>query len=112
MSPTLEALGLQLETICLGQGQVEPVGEALLAGVLDHGREAPALVTVLSRGGLAPLPGPAGGLGQMAAAISVAARQCQVIVLTCTPGRFAGVGAASVVRLGSSEAREDPSLTA
>ena len=51
-------------------------------------------------------------LGQMAAAISVAARQCQVIVLTCTPGRFAGVGAASVVRLGSSEAREDPSLTA
>lgn len=38
-------------------------------------------------------------LNQMAAAISVAARHCQVIVLTCTPGRFAGVGAASVIRL-------------
>lgn len=55
-------------------------------------------------------------LAQMAAAISVASRQCQVIVLTCTPGRFAGVGAATVVRLqpGGPAADEPrgPSLTA
>lgn len=40
-----------------------------------------------------------GRLSQMAAAISVAGRNCQVVVLTCTPGRFAGVGEAHVVRL-------------
>ncbi|MEO6627514.1 MAG: hypothetical protein ABIP03_02990, partial [Aquihabitans sp.] len=38
-------------------------------------------------------------LKQMAAAIAVAAADCQVIVLTCTPGRFASVGNATVVRL-------------
>lgn len=38
-------------------------------------------------------------LTQMAAAIALAGRQCQVIVLTCTPGRFAGIGDAHVVRL-------------
>lgn len=51
-------------------------------------------------------------LAQMAAAISVAARQCQVIVLTCTPGRFAGVGAAAVVRLNAPEAPPDASMSA
>lgn len=40
-----------------------------------------------------------GRLTQMAAAISLAARTCQVIVFTCTPGRYAGVGNATVVRL-------------
>lgn len=38
-------------------------------------------------------------LTQMAAAVGVAGRSCQIIVLTCTPGRFAHVGAATVVRL-------------
>lgn len=40
-----------------------------------------------------------GRLSQMGAAIGVASRSCQVIVLTCTPGRYAGVGAATTVRL-------------
>lgn len=56
-----------------------------------------------------------GRLAQMAAAVGVAARQCQVVILTCTPGRFAGVGAASVVRLepqGPDEDAGDPSLSA
>lgn len=38
-------------------------------------------------------------LAQMAAAIGVAGRHSQIILLTCTPGRFAHVGAATVVRL-------------
>ena len=38
-------------------------------------------------------------LTQMAAAIGVAGRSCQIVLLTCTPGRFAHVGAATVVRL-------------
>ncbi|MBO0691319.1 MAG: AAA family ATPase [Acidimicrobiaceae bacterium] len=38
-------------------------------------------------------------LDRMGAAINVAARDCQVIVLTCTPGRYAGVGNADVIEL-------------
>jgi AAA ATPase domain len=38
-------------------------------------------------------------LDRMGAAIAVAARDCQVIVLTCTPGRYAGVGNADVIAL-------------
>lgn len=38
-------------------------------------------------------------LQAMGAAIAFAGRQCQVIVLTCTPGRYAHVGNAEVVRL-------------
>jgi len=38
-------------------------------------------------------------LAQMAAAIGLAGRTCQVVLLTCTPGRFANVGAATTVRL-------------
>jgi hypothetical protein len=37
----------------------------------------------------------------MGAAISKAGRSCQIIVLTCTPGRYASVGAAKVVQLAS-----------
>jgi hypothetical protein len=37
----------------------------------------------------------------MGAAISKAGRSCQIIVLTCTPGRYASVGDASVVQLAS-----------
>ncbi|MCB0951729.1 MAG: hypothetical protein KDB13_03150, partial [Microthrixaceae bacterium] len=35
----------------------------------------------------------------MAAVLSTAAKNCQVIVLTCTPGRYESVGNARVVRL-------------
>ena len=38
-------------------------------------------------------------LQAMGAAIAAASRDCQVIVLTCTPGRYAHVGNAEVVRL-------------
>jgi uncharacterized protein YhaN len=37
----------------------------------------------------------------MGAAISKAGRSCQIIVLTCTPGRYASVGDATVVQLAS-----------
>jgi uncharacterized protein YhaN len=40
-------------------------------------------------------------LETMGAAISKAGRSCQIIVLTCTPGRYASVGDASVVQLAS-----------
>lgn len=43
-------------------------------------------------------------LDGMGAAISVAGRDCQVIVLTCTPGRYASVGEASVVPLRATSA--------
>jgi hypothetical protein len=35
----------------------------------------------------------------MGAVISKAGRSCQIIVLTCTPGRYASVGEANVVQL-------------
>jgi AAA domain len=38
-------------------------------------------------------------LDRMGAAIALAGRDCQVIVLTCTPGRYANVGTATVIRL-------------
>lgn len=38
-------------------------------------------------------------LQTMGAAIAAAGHECQVIVLTCTPGRYAHVGSAQVVRL-------------
>ena len=38
-------------------------------------------------------------LALMGAAIAAAGRECQVIVLTCTPGRYAHVGNATVVSL-------------
>jgi len=51
-------------------------------------------------------------LTQMAAAIGVAGRSCQVILLTCTPGRFAHVGAAAVVRLPGARATPAPTVDA
>lgn len=41
-----------------------------------------------------------GRLEALGAALSVAGRDCQVIVLTCEPGRYRGVGGAKVVQLG------------
>ena len=38
-------------------------------------------------------------LQRMGAAITAAGKQCQVIVLTCTPGRYSHVGSAKVVSL-------------
>lgn len=38
-------------------------------------------------------------LERMGAAISMAGRTCQIIVLTCTPGRYGSVGSAEIVRL-------------
>ncbi len=38
-------------------------------------------------------------LDRMGAVISMAGRSCQIIVLTCTPGRYASVGNATVVQL-------------
>lgn len=38
-------------------------------------------------------------LARMGAAIGAAGRQCQIIILTCTPGRYARVGNAGVIRL-------------
>jgi uncharacterized protein YhaN len=40
-------------------------------------------------------------LERMGAAISKAGRSCQIIVLTCTPGRYVSVGDAEVVQLAS-----------
>lgn len=41
-------------------------------------------------------------LKRIGAALAVAGRDCQVIVLTCEPGRYRGVGGAKVVALGQS----------
>ena len=40
-----------------------------------------------------------GRLQKMGAAIASAGKHCQIVVLTCTPGRYAAVGNAQVVRL-------------
>jgi len=42
-------------------------------------------------------------LDTMGATIGVAGRDCQVIVLTCSPDRYASVGGATVVRLGTAD---------
>lgn len=41
-------------------------------------------------------------LQRMGAAINAAGSDCQVIILTCTPGRYAHIGNATVVRLPTS----------
>ena len=38
-------------------------------------------------------------LERMGAAIAAAGGQCQVIILTCTPGRYAHIGNATTIRL-------------
>lgn len=38
-------------------------------------------------------------LERMGATIAAAGRECQIIVLTCTPGRYASVGTATVIKL-------------
>ena len=38
-------------------------------------------------------------LQSMGAAIATAGQQCQVVILTCTPGRYSYVGNATVVNL-------------
>jgi hypothetical protein len=53
-----------------------------------------------------------GRLDGMGAAISMAGRDCQVIVLTCTPGRYGSVGQATVVHLPSSGSSEAVALEA
>ena len=50
-------------------------------------------------------------LQTMGAAIATAGKQCQIVVLTCTPGRYSHVGNAKVVSLfPSTLARSNPSL--
>ncbi|MEM6936367.1 MAG: hypothetical protein AAF552_07900, partial [Pseudomonadota bacterium] len=39
-------------------------------------------------------------LKSMGAAFAAAGRSCQVIVLTCTPGRYQNVGGAELIKLG------------
>ena len=46
-------------------------------------------------------------LQRMGAAIAAAGDGCQVIILTCTPGRYAHVGSAKVVQLPSSPSSEE-----
>jgi len=47
-------------------------------------------------------------LETMGAAIAAAGRECQVIILTCTPDRFMHVGSAEIIRLSSDKALEHP----
>jgi len=49
-------------------------------------------------------------LERLGAALSVAGRQGQVIVLTCTPDRYRHVGSATVIRLGAAEDEAGPEL--
>ncbi|MCK6460385.1 MAG: hypothetical protein L6Q95_10885, partial [Planctomycetes bacterium] len=42
-------------------------------------------------------------LKAMAEVLALAGDRCQVVVLTCTPGRFSGIGGAHRVRLGAAE---------
>ena len=47
-------------------------------------------------------------LGAMGAIIAVAGRGCQVIVLTCTPGRYSSIGDAKIVRLSATGGHSPP----
>ena len=49
-------------------------------------------------------------LQTMGAAIAAAGKRCQVIVLTCTPGRYSNVGKANVITLGNLGAQMEPVL--
>ena len=92
---TLEGITLDLEQISVGaREQIGVISRLACAAIVSpDGGGAPVVIDD-ALGWSDPTR-----LQAMGAAIAFAGRQCQVIVLTCTPGRYAHVGNAEVVRL-------------
>ena len=98
----LRLVGRTLDGVTLPVGQLS-IGAREQLGVLS--RLACAAIVSPDGGGAPVVVDDALGwsdpsrLARMGAAIAAAAPHCQVIVLTCTPGRYAHVGGAKVVPL-------------
>ena len=92
---TLHGITLDLEQLSVGaREQIGVISRLACAAIVSpDGGGAPVVVDD-ALGWSDPTR-----LQAMGAAIAAAGRDCQVIVLTCTPGRYAHVGNAEVVRL-------------
>ena len=102
VSEELEVVGRTLDDVTLETSQLS-TGAREQLGVLS--RLACAVIVSPDDGGVPVMIDDALGwsdpqrLQRMGAAIATAGQQCQVVILTCTPGRYSYVGNAKVVRL-------------
>ena len=92
---TLEGITLDVDQLSVGAREQIGVLARLACAAIVSPDEGGAPVTLDDALGWSD---PA-RLARMGAAIGAAGRECQVIVLTCTPGRYAHVGNAEVVTL-------------
>ena len=93
---TTRGVTLEFDRLSTGaQEQLGIIGRLACASIVSTDEGAPVILDD-ALGWTDP-----GRLATMGAVLNTAARDCQVIVLTCTPGRYSSVGGAKVVRLGS-----------
>jgi len=93
-SRTLEGVTLPLDQLSAGAREQLGILSRLACASIVAGEDGAPVLLDDTLGWTDPRR-----LAQMAAAIGVAGRHSQIILLTCTPGRFAHVGAATVVHL-------------
>lgn len=91
---TLDGVTLEVEQLSVGAREQLAILSRLACAALVSGDGGAPVILDDALGWTDP-----SRLERMGAAIAVAGRDCQVIVLTCTPGRYQSVGNASVVRL-------------
>ena len=102
MGDDLEVVGRTLEGVTLDVDQLS-AGAREQLGLLS--RLACAVIVSPGGGGAPVIIDDALGwsdpdrLSRMGAAIGAAGQRCQIIILTCTPGRYAHVGNARVIRI-------------
>ncbi len=91
---TLDGVTLDVEQLSVGAREQLAILSRLACAALVSGDGGAPVILDDALGWTDP-----SRLDRMGAALAVAARDCQIIVLTCTPGRYQSVGSASVVRL-------------
>ena len=92
---TLDGITLEVDQLSVGaREQVGVLSRLACAAIVSPGGGGAPVVLDDALGWSDP-----SRLVRMGAAIATAGRECQVIVLTCTPGRYAHVGNAKVVSL-------------
>ena len=100
---TLEGVSVDFSQLSTGaQEQLGIIGRLACAMIVSADGGAPVVIDD-ALGWTDP-----SRLEAMGAAIAMAGRDCQIIVLTCTPGRYAKVGTAEVIRLPTSTAKLSP----
>lgn len=93
-SRTLHGITLPFEQLSTGAREQLAIISRLACATIVAGPDGAPVVLDDSLGWTDPQR-----LAQMAAAIGLAGRTCQILLLTCTPGRFANVGEATTIRL-------------